>query len=57
MDKYVPMNKRSKREQREVRKEQRVMFSHQNCPISHKSAKDYNRKKVKESLKNYLINY
>ena len=54
MKKYVPLDKRSKRAQKEYRNEQRIMFGHQNCPVPHKSAKDYNRKKAKENLKNLL---
>lgn len=57
MEKYVPLDKQSKRQQAEHRRELRVMFGHQNCPIAHKSAKDYNRKKEKENLKKLLTNY
>lgn len=40
----------TKKAQREFRNRNRVMFSHQTCSVSHKSAKDYNRKREKEAL-------
>ena len=57
MEKYVPLAKQSKRKQAEFRKENRIMFGHQNCPITHKSTKDYNRKKSKENIKKLLTEY
>ena len=55
-NKVVPLEKQSKRKQREERRRNRIMFGHQNCPILHKSDKDYNRKKEKENLKKHLTN-
>ena len=55
MEKYVPLNKQSKRKQKEHRNKNRMMFGHINCSVAHKSAKDYNRKKEKENLKSMLI--
>lgn len=55
-NKVVPLEKQSKRKQREERRRNRIMFGHQNCPIPHKSDKDYNRKKEKENLKKHLTN-
>ena len=56
MIKVVPLEKQSKRKQKEERRRNRIMFGHQNCPIWHKSAKDKDRKKEKENLKKYLTN-
>lgn len=53
-NKIVPLEKQSKRKQREERRRNRIMFGHQNCPIWHKSDADYDRKKVKEKIKKYL---
>ena len=55
-NKIVPLEKQSKRKQREERRKNRIMFGHQNCPIWHKSAKDHNRKKIKENIKKHLTN-
>lgn len=57
MEKFVPFEKMSKRQQAEHRRQYRIMFGHQNCPIPHKSAKDYNRKKSKENVKKLLTEY
>jgi len=55
-NKIVPLEKQSKRKQREARRQNRIMFGHQNCPIRHKSDADYDRQKVKEKIKKYLTN-
>ena len=52
--KVVPLEKQSKRNQREERRKNRIMFGHQNCPIWHKSKKDYDRQKDKEKIKKTL---
>ena len=48
--KVVPLNKQSKRQQREHRNANRVYFGHQQCPVVHKSDADYNRKRTHEYL-------
>lgn len=46
-NKVVPLNKQSKRAQKEHRNSLRVYFGHQGCHVAHKSDKDYDRQKDK----------
>lgn len=53
----VELNKRSKKEQKEYYKSQRVMNGFNTGTRSMKSNKDYNRKKNKNELKKALLNF
>lgn len=48
MEKFVPLNKRSKKEQEKFHKSQRVTNGMNTGTRTHKSAKDYSRKWKKE---------
>lgn len=50
MNRFVPYEKMSKKNQREYDNYGRVIFSKNSCTFSHKSIKDYNRQNYKRMI-------